>query len=197
MEAKKVHMNDKANIEIYLKNLNIAYKDRSNEHIPFEEITLKEFMESGFDYCIVLYDNYICAGACIRNCKESNVLVTKINYLWVHPDRKRKGLGNLLIKKIIEDAIQNCNNMIQLNVASNYKPAVNLYKKNGFKTLLVYANIPKTYHFIRMIKTIEPFKYSWIKRWLSLVKSKIIFSILYKSDSSPRMIKRLLYGKKC
>ena len=80
-------------------------------------------------------------------------------------------------------------------MANIYLPAVHLYRKNGFKDLIIYANIPRTYYFIRMIKEVGTYKFSERKRLYMLIKSAIIFKILYKRDSSPTMINKMIYGK--
>lgn len=90
-------------------------------------------------------------------------------------------------------AIQNDVKILQLNVANIYFPAVCLYKKSGFKNLMIYANVPKTYYFIRMIKSIGGYNFPEWRRIFKLVKSLIIFKILYKKDSSPTWINKCIY----
>lgn len=109
---------------------------------------------------------------------------------------QKQGVGSLLMRSIEDIALKNDRELLQLNVANIYHPAVYLYKKSGFKNFMIYANIPQTYYFVRMIKAIGEYKFPESKRLYELTKSIIKFKILYKKDSSPTIVNKLIYRQK-
>jgi len=66
-------------------------------------------------------------------CLWSIVDEAHITLLAVHPDYRRQGLGQLLLFKLLEDAIARKLAWATLEVNENNLTAVNLYKKYGFQ----------------------------------------------------------------
>lgn len=58
-----------------------------------------------------------------------------ITTIAVHPDYKRKKIGEALLVRIIEDCMKNEIKYITLEVRVSNTPAINLYEKYGFKSL--------------------------------------------------------------
>ena len=64
--------------------------------------------------------------------KEDNVL--SLFDIEVKEDYREKGYGNRILQTTARDAFKQADKII-LHVSSNNTPAINLYEKNGFKTL--------------------------------------------------------------
>lgn len=125
----------------------------------------------------------------------NNVKTAKVGYVWTMTSYQKQGIGSFLMKAVEDIALQNGSQLLQLNVANIYLPAVHLYKKSGFKNLMIYANVPQTYYFVRMIKAIGNYKFPEGMRIFELIKSMIIFKVLYKRDSSPTFVNKMLYTR--
>ena len=135
-------------------------------------------------------------GASLSYCMEyNNVKTTEVGHVWTMTSYQKQGIGSFLMKAVEDIALQNGSELLQLNVANIYLPAVHLYKKSGFKNLMIYANVPQTYYFIRMIKAIGNYKFPEGKRIYILIKSIIIFKILFKRDSSPTFVNKKIYTR--
>lgn len=57
----------------------------------------------------------------------------EITNIVVRKDMRNKGIGNILLNKLIELSKENKKNTIFLEVNSNNSVAIKLYEKNGFK----------------------------------------------------------------
>ena len=66
-------------------------------------------------------------------CLWSIVDEAHITLLAIHPDYRRQGLGQLLLFKLLEDAISRGLAWSTLEVNANNSAAVNLYQKYGFQ----------------------------------------------------------------
>ena len=140
--------------------------------------------------------NELVGGASVEYCLEyNNVKTVKIGHVWILPKCQGQGIGKFLMKEIEHIAVHDGRELMQLNVANIYKPAIELYKRSNFKDVKIYANFPKTYYFVRMIKSIGNYKFSECRRRYMLIKSYIIFGVLYHRDSSPTIINKVLYGR--
>lgn len=179
-------LKDEKQINDWLKGMNNAFKKRSSKNIPYEE---KKIDLNTADINILgLYNDVdiLVGGASISYEMENNTKICKIHDVWIDTNLQSKGLGLVLMKKIEEEALKEQACILLLNVSNIYIPAVSLYKKAGFKNYMIYANVPKTYYFIRMIKPIGGYRFSNFKRINKLILSKIKFKILFSKDSTPR-----------
>ena len=196
MYVKK--LDDYEELELWLVELNYSFVNRSSEKIPYKEVTREEIVIDNNNIVLGIYSesDELIGGACVSyGIAYNDVKVAKIGHVWTMTSRQKQGVGNFLMKKIEDIALQDGRELLQLNVANIYFPAVHLYRKNGFKNLMIYANVPKTYYFIRMIKAIGTYKFPESKRRFELIKSTIIFKILYKRDSSPTIINKVIYSR--
>ena len=170
-------LKDEKQINDWLKGMNNAFKKRSSKNIPYEE---KKIDLNTADINILgLYNDVdiLVGGASISYEMENNTKICKIHDVWIDTNLQSKGLGLVLMKKIEEEALKEQACILLLNVSNIYIPAVSLYKKAGFQNYMIYANVPKTYYFIRMIKPIGGYRFSNFKRINKLI-NKIILIIL-------------------
>ena len=183
-------------VNLFINGLNLAFKERCNEQIPYEAVSKDEILASGdslFVFCYRDGENII-GGLCLKKELEySNIATGKIFHVWSHPNYRGKGIARQLMEYAEMFAKNNSIDLLQLNVANIYKPAVNLYKRCGYKKLMIYANEPKTYYFIRMFKQIKPGTLSKLFILKSRIKSYCTFHSFFKNDSTPRLIGKLVF----
>lgn len=195
MYLKKIVENEELNL--WISELNKSFKNRSSTNIPYKEVKSKDIVIDN-NMILGIYNdaNKLLGGASLSYCIEyNNVKTAKVGHVWTMTSYQKQGIGSFLMKEVEDIALQNGSELLQLNVANIYLPAVHLYKKSGFKNLMIYANVPQTYYFIRMIKAIGNYKFPEGKRIYELIRSIIIFKALYKRDSSPTFVNKMLYTK--
>lgn len=196
MYLKKIVENEEVNL--WISELNKSFKNRSSANIPYKEVKSKDIVIDNNNIILGIYNdaNKLLGGASLSYCMEyNNVKTAKVGHVWTMTSYQKQGIGSFLMKEVEDIALQNGSELLQLNVANIYLPAVHLYKKSGFKNLMIYANVPQTYYFIRMIKAIGNYKFPEGKRIYELIRSIIIFKALYKRDSSPTFVHKMLYIK--
>jgi ribosomal protein S18 acetylase RimI-like enzyme len=71
-----------------------------------------------------------------------------LNNMCVNPKKRKQGLGNKLLNKVVNETKKDNKDHIILYVEKNNKPAINLYKKNKFR---IYQNLDKV---IIMVKNL-------------------------------------------
>jgi len=71
-----------------------------------------------------------------------------LNNMCVNPKKRKQGLGNRLLNKVVNEAKKGNKDHIILYVEKNNTPAINLYKKNKFR---IYQNLDKV---IIMVKNL-------------------------------------------
>lgn len=196
MYLKKIVENEEVNL--WISELNKSFKNRSSANIPYKEVKSKDIVIDNNNVILGIYNdaNKLLGGASLSYCMEyNNVKTAKVGHVWTMTSYQKQGIGSFLMKAVEDIALQNGSELLQLNVANIYLPAVHLYKKSGFKNLMIYANVPQTYYFVRMIKAIGNYKFPEGMRIFELIKSMIIFKVLYKRDSSPTFVNKMLYTR--
>ena len=196
MYLKKIVKNEEVNL--WISELNKSFKNRSSANIPYKEVKSKDIVIDNNNVILGIYNdaNKLLGGASLSYCMEyNNVKTAKVGHVWTMTSYQKQGIGSFLMKAVEDIALQNGSELLQLNVANIYLPAVHLYKKSGFKNLMIYANVPQTYYFVRMIKSIGNYKFPEDMRIFELIKSMIIFKVLYKRDSSPTFVNKMLYTR--
>lgn len=187
-------INQNANqLNMFVDGCNLAYEERSNANLPFRPITsdiLKKEVEEGYQVFGVEQENEMVGGFCLR--KEG--IIGHISRVWVLPAYQRSGIAKEIMQYAENVAKQQACEQLMLNVAHTYQNAVNLYQKQGYKLSKIYANEPGTFYFMRMVKEVSGKKHFAWKRLVCLHISKIKFYILYREDSTPRRVCRLIYG---
>ena len=197
MLVKIIDLNDESVMNEFLIKMNTAFKERVSKKILYTEITLNDLRKKTFKYALCIYKNSdMVAGVCIFKDEryESNAVLIK--HLWVSSAHKRQGIADYLLKKIEGLETLDDTNIISLSVANIYLPAVRLYKKNGYKSIKIHANIPNTFYLIEMMKTLGMYRFPLIKRYYSLIKTWLKFIVLYRKDSSPTILNRKIYEKR-
>ena len=193
MEIRRIR--EDKELKVFLDLLNEAYKQRSNEKLPFKELVIDEIKKEKLtDICAVFSGNDMIGGVCLKTNDIDNTDALKISHLWTNIRFQKTGVASFLLDYCYNYAQEKQAKYMQLNVANIYEAAVSLYKKKGFKKLKIYANTPGTYYFVRMIKDVDPFVFSKTKRFFVFFASLIKFYMLFKSDSSPNVLCRLIYG---
>ena len=191
MYLKKITEN--AELNLWISELNKSFKNRSLANIPYKEVKSKDIVIDNNNIILGIYNdaNKLLGGASLSYCMDyNNVKTAKVGHVWTMTSYQKQGIGSFLMKKVEDIALQNGIELLQLNVANIYLPAVHLYKKSGFKNLMIYANAPQTYYFIRMIKEIGNYRFPESKRICTLIKSIVIFKILFKKDSSQTFVNK-------
>ena len=187
----------KADVARFIEGLNRAFKNRSNEKIPFSMMTEEKLENEHITMILVAFDkNTIIGGLCIKESMIDGLRVFKISHLWTAPEHQGLGVASLLIENCEQLAKERNVNYFQMNVASNYSPAVKLYLKHGYKKMKIYANVPHIYYFIRMAKEVPPFTFNEFKRCFTYLKSVLIFYLLFNKESTPTILNRIIYGRK-
>lgn len=189
------------NIEKFVDGLNLANYMRCNEKIPYVENQIDTFYNKIIDSKYVLVgavdsDGDIIGGASCVCKKEGDLRLAIVRNVWVHPNYQGKGIAKLIVRFLIAYLTVRDISYIRLNVANIYMPAVNLYRKEGFLPMKIIANTPGTYFFVQMIKPLNKCSCLLRKRYITLGVSWIKFNFLFKKDSTPRGIHKILYGKK-
>lgn len=179
-------------INEFLDGLDAAFKGRSGDHLPYEPLEKEKII--GDDICnFGLFDetNKMVGGLTLKASHEYDKCGS-ICHVWVHPNEQHRGIGKLLLQNIEKYCVENNYEYLTLGVSNIYKPAVNLYRNYGFKKYKIYANVPNTYYFIGMIKYLNV-KENKLKRLVNYMISKIKFVMLFKKDSSPKVLHKLIF----
>lgn len=64
----------------------------------------------------------------------------RIHSIAVHPEARRRNIGQMLMQKTLEFAQQNKLTTIKLEVKATNEPAIRLYEKNGFEKAYLIPN---------------------------------------------------------
>lgn len=180
-------------LELFIRKMNQSFKERSTEKIPYQPI-LKSDIKDGIILGAYASPEELIGGLCIEFIPYFDLKGARIYHVWTDVNYRKKEIATMLMEK----AEQICNlsecEIMVLNVANIYNPAVRLYKKVGFKEYRIIANLPKTFYLIQMIKQIKGEKISKKKQRVEWIISKVKFRILYKTDSSPTFIHKIYFN---
>lgn len=118
-----------------------------------------------------------------------------VSHVCVDPVAQGKGVAGLLLDYVDDKARQMSCEGITLNVGSVWENAISLYEKKGFIKIGVTAHIPGTYKLINYVKPIKNIKRTKFQYRIKYFFSKTKFFILFRKDSTPRVMHKILYGK--
>lgn len=115
-------------------------KDLKKEHIQQANLLLSklnyEIIKDSFDNVffkgLIYYDNGI-KGIIVYNLLYDRI---EIEYIIVHDDYRKQGIGSKLLQEIENNNINN----ITLEVRESNVEAINFYKNNGFKIVSIRKN---------------------------------------------------------
>lgn len=187
-------LNNSDSLNKFVRKMNQSFKARSTEKIPYQQIFIDDIRKKN-GIVLGAYDdkNLLVGGLCIEFIVYPNLKLARIYHVWTDLNFQKKGIAFLLMNRAEEICILSGCAIMVLNVANIYIPAVNLYKKVGFKEYKIFANLPKTFYLIQMIKPIDGSIISEKKRRIEWIKSKIKFKIFFRNDSSPTIVNRLYF----
>ncbi len=177
----------------FINKRNEAFLERKSEKIRFVELTKEKIGEKERIYLLFDEKKYV-AGVSVLPLKNS----AKIKNLWVDIDNRGKGYGSVLMDMICKEYQNLGFSILKLNVVSEYAPAINLYIKKGFTKSRVFPIVPKAYHMITMQKYLKnkgvaAFKFKTRCKYLG---SKFRYWLMFKKDGSPKLLRKIIFGKK-
>lgn len=93
------------------------------------------------DGCLLLLLKNKQSVGCIALRKMSQG-VCEMKRLYIEPEFRGLGLGNILVKELIERARQKSYNKMRLDTLTRLKPAIKIYETFGFKKVPAYYDNP-------------------------------------------------------
>lgn len=108
------------------------------------------FVKTGGGFWVLMQDNNVvgAAGLFIYN-KEQRIGELKCMYLL--PSMQGKGYGQLMMKRVIEEAKHRGLHYLRLDVKRNASKAIILYQRNGFYEIDRYNGNPNDVIFMELI----------------------------------------------
>lgn len=196
MQLKQLSKTEQPLLDVFVTGLNAAFSARSSDKIPYEP-EQKEALQNPQLHIFLAMDEAGTGigGFCTKMIQTGDRRVMALNHVWVLPQMQGQGIAGKMLSTFLASVTEQDAELLRLNVAHCYKPAIRLYRRLGFRPLRVYANEPKTYHFVRMILDVAPYHYPTAKRYFMLAKSWLKFRLLYHSDSTPTLLCRCIYRR--
>lgn len=189
---KFIEIKNDSEINKFLDGLNAAFKDRSNGKLLYEKVLKEDLSDDSIYFGLYNKDDVMVAGFSLSNEIYKGKKCVHLSKVWTHPSQQGKGYAKELMNNLEKYCIENNYASVSLGVSNIYVPAISLYQKSGFKKYGVYANVPNTYYFISMRKAIC-YKESEISRIVGYIISKIKFFLLFKKDSTPKLLHRIIF----
>ena len=190
---KIISKNDQ-DFKVFIEKLNIAYRERESFGVKFSPLTAEEVYDTD-SICALFDDGEMVAGACFGKNKNGQV---GIRHLWSDINKKRKGYATTLLNKIFDRLKGEGEKEVYLSVIGTYLPAVNLYKKLGFRKVSYFANSEGQPCSIRMVKNLAKtgnLAFN-LKCLLRDIRARIKYSLFYDKNSKPRFLNKILYKNK-
>ncbi len=128
---------------IVIEKMNIYHYNKIKDVIidEFDEFWNKDILKEELEndntrYIVAMLEDNVIGFAGLKY----NFETVEIMNIVTKKDMRKKGVADLLIKKLIEISSDFNVDRIQLEVKEDNIPAINLYKKNGFKQVGVRKN---------------------------------------------------------
>lgn len=180
-----------------LELIKIAFLEREKEnlHYPCMDFTLEEYASEMSNHQVFVAVNPEEVNPLIG--VTSVVLKTENTHKYalehhsaVRPDYKGKGIGSLLMSRLIQYAKENDCDYVLATTAKKAKGAIAFHKKNGFQ-IIRSSSFPDTdYYSVVMRKQLQ-FKTKADRKWnnplfckLHYLNSSIRMSVMKKADGS-------------
>ena len=144
---KKVTLSDLTELSLMLKDFWHSQLVEASDEDILEDVRSSQLVEASdediledvrrmlspkcFGYLIMLDDSI--AGFTFVN--EKYGYTNNIEYLYIKPEFRRKGLASFALKKIKEIVLAKGNSRVQIEVAPNNISALKLYYKQGFTSI--------------------------------------------------------------
>ena len=190
-----IELNDDIGLDVFVEKNNQAYKERSNGIIEYKPLPVNEVKQENVRVFCILDAGEMVSGCCIYRMAEG---VARLQHVWTDVSKSRCGYASYLIDCVEKILKEQGYLQLKLGVVSAYLPAYNLYKKKGWKPYALVANQPKTCYIISMVKYLgEKGRFQFeCRRRFQYVVSSVKFFLLFKKDSSPKWLYRVIYKKK-
>lgn len=127
---KKVTLSDLTELSLMLKDFWFSQLVEASDEDILEDVR-RMLSPKCFGYLIMLDDSI--AGFTFVN--EKYGYTNNIEYLYIKPEFRRKGLASFALKKIKEIVLAKGNSRVQIEVAPNNISALKLYYKQGFTSI--------------------------------------------------------------
>ena len=127
------------------KKLIVEYIQWLNQDLSFQNIDdeldnfPKKYEEPEGAFIIAKDNNCVVGCVGIRNIGNN---ICEMKRLFVNDIYKGKGIGKILVDKIIEEAIMKKYKIMRLDTLNTMEAALNIYYKNGFYEIEPYYNNP-------------------------------------------------------
>ena len=127
------------------KNLIVEYVQWLNKDLCFQDIDdelnnfPKKYEEPEGSFIIAKENNYVAGCVGIRNIGNK---ICEMKRLFVNDNYKGRGIGKILVEKIIEEAKLKQYELMRLDTINTMETALNIYYKIGFYEIEPYYNNP-------------------------------------------------------
>ena len=181
-------------IDVYNKAF-LARKNSYNKN-PFTKVEPTKFYEAlksaKKEVVVAIENGKVIGGLCfqIKQIVNSNQMCY-ISDVCVAPEAQGKGVAKAMLNFVIEQAKNKKCDFLELVVGGIWGNTVRLYKGLGFVPVKISAHLPQTYYLIGMRKFLG--KSNWLSIKFSYFISRLKFSLLFKKDSSPKFLHKLIF----
>lgn len=127
---RKTNLSDLSELSLMLKDFWRSQLVEASDEDVLEDIR-RMLSPKCFGYLIIFDDDI--AGFTFVN--EKYGYTNNIEYLYIKPEFRRKGLASFALKKIKEIVLDKGNPRVQIEVAPNNLSALKLYYKQGFTAI--------------------------------------------------------------
>ena len=169
--------------------MNEAFFARATDKMPVSKLGLDDLKNNQEIYA--LFDNHEMVAGLAFLFENDGIY---IKHVWCDVCKQGRGYASYLLDEIIRIAKERQYSELKLGVCSMYKPAVNLYRKKGFRIYAYKTHTPYTYCHYNMVLWLKKkgkLRFE-LKRRVKRAISKIKHFILFKKDGTPKLAYRLL-----
>ncbi len=103
-----------------------------NDFLKSFNVNIKEI--GVYSHCYAYEENNMCYGFLYFDYIYDRI---EIEYIYVNKEKRKKGIASILLEKLIDESKKLACLNITLEVNVNNIPAINLYKKYGFKKVAI------------------------------------------------------------
>lgn len=176
----------------FIVKMNQAFFARATEKMPVSEIKVQD-LEKNQELFALAVDGKLVSGLAF-SFEEDGVY---IKHVWCDVNEQGKGYASFLMDEIIKIARERDYLELKLGVCFMYKPAVNLYKRKGFKIYAYRTHTPYTYCHYGMVKRLKNGGIFFeLKRMVCRLFQKIKHFLLFKKDGTPKLLYKIFSKNK-
>ena len=159
IEIRKIIKSDNANISKIIKStlVELGANLKGTAYYDTETDAMYEaFQKERTAYFVATIDNEVVGGCGIGILPNMESTICELQKMYILPKARGHKIGFRLVQKCIDFALKNGYSKIYLETFPQMKSAINLYTKNGFKTL--QNSLGNTCHYacnVWMLKDLE------------------------------------------